>query len=158
MKIKPASKQDIPWIMEIENAPENRFFLWQGSYEEHCQEIDDPNHYLFVHYSDQEEKVGYSLSQFHQRTNNFELRRIAVKVKGHGFGRQAIQELLRFAFLDLKAQRVWLDVYPHNNVGIKLYKELGFIQEAHLRRSDYQRGEYYDQLVFGMLKEEYVPR
>lgn len=155
MKVIPASKNDIAWIIELENHPENNTFVWQGSYEEHLAEIEDPNHYLLIHLNEQDEPVGYSLNRFCERSRIFELRRIVIERKGQGYGRKAILSLLHFAFLELGVQRFWLDVYPHNHVGVSLYKSLGFIQEAHLRRSDYQRGEFFDQLIFSMLKEEY---
>lgn len=155
MKAIPATKKDIGWIMELESHPENKSFVWQGSYDDHLAEIKDPNHYLLIHQNEQDEPVGYSLSHFSERTNIFELRRIVIEKKGQGVGRKVVLSLLRFAFLELGAQRLWLDVYPHNHVGISLYRSLGFIQEAHLRRSDFQGGEYFDQLIFSMLKEEY---
>ena len=155
MKIRLATKDDIPWIIKLEHDPENKCFLWQGSFEEHLNEINDPNHHLFIHLNEAEEMVGYSLSCFYERTKIFEFRRIAMEVKGKGYGKKAIIDILNFAFTELHAQKLWLDVYPHNTVGIALYQSLGFVQEAHLRRSDYQRGEYFDQLIFSMLKEEY---
>ncbi|HZK09909.1 MAG TPA: GNAT family N-acetyltransferase [Clostridia bacterium] len=155
MKLIPAKVEDIPWIMMLEKAPENRNFVWQGSYEEHLFEINDPDSYLLIHLDKSDKNIGYSLNKFHKKSKNFEIRRIVVNNKGLGLGKKSMKALLDFGFNELGAQRIWLDVYPENEIGISLYKSLGFTQEAHLRRSDYQRGKYYDQLVFGLLKEEY---
>lgn len=158
MKCIPAKYEDIDWIMALENAPENREFIWQGSQEEHRLEIADPHTDLFIHENDEGLKVGYSLNRYHLRTKNFEIRRIVISEKGQGYGRRVMESLLAFGFLHRGAQRIWLDVYPHNQIGISLYRSLGFKQEAHLRRSDYQRGQYYDQLIFGLLREEYTQK
>ena len=155
MKLVPAKAQDIDWIMQLEEAPENRDFVWQGSYEEHLSEIDEENCYLFIHEDDEGNKLGYSLNRFNTRAKSLEIRRIVIDIKGCGHGKKAMQSLFDFGFLELGAQRIWLDVYPHNEVGISLYKSLGLTQEAHLRRSDFQCGKYCDQIIFGLLKEEY---
>lgn len=84
-----------------------------------------------------------------------ELRRIVMSTKRRGYGRRAIKEILKLAFYELGAQRVWLDTYPNNKVGIHLYKTLGFMEEGHLRRNDFHNGKYHDQVIFGMFKEEY---
>lgn len=154
MKLEKARPEDIDYIMELENHPDNRDFIWQGSYQEHLKELTEENTYLLIHKNLEGQALGYSLSKFNPRNKSFEVRRIVMEIKGLGYGRKSMQALMEFAFKELQAQRLWLDVYPHNEVGIALYKSLGFIQEGHLRRSDYQRGRYYDQLIFSILKED----
>lgn len=156
MKMTPATENDIAWILELENAPENRDFVWQGTEEEHLAEIQDPDSFLTIHRNEREQAVGYSLCRFYPDKKIMEIRRLVMKEKGQGYGRQAMKDLLRMAFVDKQAQRVWLDVYPYNTTGIALYESLGFQKEAHLRRSDYQRGQFLDQLIYGLLREEYL--
>ena len=155
MKLISAKASDIPWIRSLESLDENKNFVWQASYEDHLSEIDDPSSFLFVHINNHGEKVGFSLNVFNQRSCSFEIRRLVIDKKGQGYGKASMLTLLDFGFNELKAQRVWLDVYPDNEIGINLYRNLGFIQEGHLRRSDFHRGDYQDQLIFSMLIEEY---
>lgn len=62
MEISEAKECDIHQIIEIESRPDTRDFLWIGKYEEHLQEISDPNHRLLVfRYKNKSEIMGYAL-------------------------------------------------------------------------------------------------
>ncbi|GEN45529.1 GNAT family N-acetyltransferase [Alkalibacillus haloalkaliphilus] len=74
---------------------------------------------------------------------------------GKGFGTQAVKLALQYAFETLKLNRLQLEVYSHNPRAIQTYEKVGFTQEGILRQAIYYDGEYYDEIVMGMLKEEY---
>ncbi len=46
-------------------------------------------------------------------------------------------------------------VSEFNDASINLHEGLGFQTEGRLRRVIHTRGRYYDQLMFGLLSEEY---
>ena len=48
MDIVEADSSDIDSIIALEEHPENRDYLWVGTYEDHLAEIADPNHLLLV--------------------------------------------------------------------------------------------------------------
>jgi len=152
----PAKTEDIDIIMNLENANENKNFVWQGSYEEHMSEIDDPSYILAVFREKSDNRiVGYVLAGVEKRSDVFELRRIVVAEKGRGYGREAMSLLMDYGFNILHINRFWLDVYPDNFVGINLYKSLGMKHEGTLRQSYRSERGYLDQMIFSILKEEY---
>ena len=154
-----AQESDINMIMEIENHKDNRDFIWQGTYEQHLSEINDENHLLLKFEKSEDRGIaGYCLIGLDRHSERFELRRIAITEKGRGYGREAINELIRYAFEDLGMNKFWLDVYPDNKVGIALYESLGLKKEGVLRQNYKSERGYLDQVVYSMLRSEYIPK
>lgn len=152
-----AQSDDIDYIIGMEHQEENRHFIWQGTYEEHEQEIADFWHMLYlVKEKETLEEVGYFLAHIDDKSHRFELRRIAVSRKGQGYGEEIIRALMRVAFEEKDINRFWLDVYPTNGVGISLYERLGMKREGTLRQN-YRNDEgiYIDQIIYSILKEEW---
>lgn len=151
-----ATKNDINTIIEIEEDKENRDFIWLGTYEEHFNEIRDPNYLVFMFKErSSEEIVGYSLIGLDPKSNKFEIRRIAITKKGIGYGKESMKALIKYAFEETDTNRLWLDVYPDNTVGIKLYEGLGMHRDGVLRQNYRSERGYLDQVVYSILREEY---
>ncbi|MDO5037777.1 MAG: GNAT family protein [Tissierellia bacterium] len=159
MHLRPARPEDLDWIMDLERDPANNRFVWQGTRAQHLEEIEDPDYYLLVH-EDREtgQRVGYSLCHMDRAMDSFELRRIVSSVRGQAYGREAILLLMGLAFDQEGAHRFWLDVYPHNPVGIRLYEDLGMVREGRLRGSYKAQEGYWDQLIYSILEEEWEER
>lgn len=154
--ITEAGEEHLDTIIALESHPENRDYLWIGTYEEHAAEIDDPNHLLLIFKKKKDGViVGYALIRLDFKLNVFELRRIAISEKAAGFGREAMAALLRFAFEEMETNRFWLDVYPDNLVGIKLYESLGMHRDGVLRQNYKAERGYLDQIIYSMLRSEY---
>jgi len=77
---------------------------------------------------------------------------------GKGYGTEAVQLLLQFAFADLNLNRIYLHVFASNTRAIKVYEKSGFLREGTLRQAAYINDQYTDVLVMGILREEYVRR
>ncbi len=151
-----ATKNDINTIIEIEEHKENRDYIWIGTYEEHLNEISDPNHLLFMFKERSTgEIVGYCLIGLDFKSNKFEIRRIAIIKKGIGYGKESMKALIKHAFEETDTNRLWLDVYPDNTVGIKLYEGLGMHRDGVLRQNYRSERGYLDQVVYSILREEY---
>jgi len=74
---------------------------------------------------------------------------------GRGYGRDALQVLLRYAFTELNLHRVGLYVFDYNLRARHVYEKCGFIYEGALRRFIYRDGNYWDEHVMGILKSEW---
>jgi len=152
-----AEKENITAIMDIEQDEENRKFVWQGTYEEHFEEIGDTKSLLLtLNEKNTDALVGFMLAVVDKKSEVFELKRIVVSDKGRGYGKETLHAVMEYSFNTLHSNRFWLDVYPDNEVGINLYKSLGMKHEGTLRQA-YKRGDFYmDQMVFSILRGEYL--
>ncbi|WP_195571360.1 GNAT family N-acetyltransferase [Paenibacillus sp. 1001270B_150601_E10] len=75
---------------------------------------------------------------------------------GKGYGTEALQLLLRYAFLECNLHRLSLRVFSFNEKAIRLYTKIGFKQEGVTRQSIYRDGDWHDIIHMGMLQEEYL--
>jgi RimJ/RimL family protein N-acetyltransferase len=156
MIIKEATEKDIYTIIGLESHPDNRDYLWIGTYEEHVAEITDSNHLLLTFNKKSDDSIiGYALIRLDFKSEIFELRRIAISEKGQGYGKEAMKALLKYAFEETNTNRFWLDVYPDNVIGIKLYEKLGMHKDGVLRQNYKAKRGYLDQIIYSVLKNEY---
>ena len=82
----------------------------------------------------------------------------AAEDRGKGYGTQALQMLLRFAFAELNLFRVSAVVPEYNETAIALLKKFGFTQEVCRRKALERDGRRWDFYVFGLLKDEWQDR
>lgn len=73
-----------------------------------------------------------------------------------GYGAQALQLLLRFAFVELNLYRVTARVQEYNEAAIALLKKFGFTEEVRRRQALERDSRRWDLLVFGLLKDEWA--
>lgn len=74
---------------------------------------------------------------------------------GKGFGRQATNMCLKYAFEELNLYRVYLSVRADNEIALALYLKSGFVEEGTLRKSVFKNGERLDMKIMSILKEEF---
>ena len=72
-----------------------------------------------------------------------------------GYGTDAIDTLLKFAFHEMNLNRVWLHVFEFNERAMVCYQKCGFKEEGRLRQHYYQEGRYWDSVVMGILRDEF---
>jgi diamine N-acetyltransferase len=75
-----------------------------------------------------------------------------------GYGRDAINVLLEWAFGVQNLRRIWLETAAPNERAIRSYLACGFVEEGRLRQHDYFHGEYVDVVVMGLLRSEWEAR
>jgi RimJ/RimL family protein N-acetyltransferase len=83
---------------------------------------------------------------------------IAIGDKAHwsrGYGTDAMLTMLRFGFDEMNLHRIDLTVDADNARAIACYTKCGFVEEGRAREHRYVRGAYVDQLVMGILREEF---
>ncbi len=77
---------------------------------------------------------------------------------GKGYGYEAMQLVLRFAFDELNLHRVQLTVFCYNERAIALYEKLGFQREG-IHREHLQRdGKRHNMYLYGLLRSEWENR
>lgn len=75
--------------------------------------------------------------------------------RGKGYGTEAINWALDWAFRNANMRRVSLTCYGHNAGAERLYKKLGFLEEGRRRKKMYFDMKWYDEVLMGMLREEW---
>jgi len=75
---------------------------------------------------------------------------------GQGYGTDAIRAMLGWAFGYLNLNRISLTVYEYNERAIRCYEKSGFRHEGGMRQARYLDGMYYDELVMGILRAEFL--
>jgi UDP-4-amino-4,6-dideoxy-N-acetyl-beta-L-altrosamine N-acetyltransferase len=79
----------------------------------------------------------------------------APQMLKHGYGREAIELVVKYAFDHLNLRRLACTALANNIAVVRLYERLGFRQEGILREYIYKDGRYIDVILFAMLHDEY---
>ena len=77
---------------------------------------------------------------------------------GRGYGTDAMIAFLDYLFNELGLHRVYTHVQSYNTRSLRLHEKCGFTQEGVLRHHSFTRGEYYDDLMMGILCNEFNQR
>lgn len=72
-----------------------------------------------------------------------------------GFGKEAVCLLLQYGFMQLKLNKIYLQIICNNSAGISLYKEVGFAEEGRLREDYFRDGNYYDIIQMSILESDF---
>lgn len=76
--------------------------------------------------------------------------------RGLGYGRDAMQIALDFAFNELNLHHVCLTVFSYNDQALSLYEGLGFTREGVYREHLERDGRRYDMYLYGLLRPEWT--
>ena len=74
---------------------------------------------------------------------------------GQGFGTQTIRLVQEFAFNSLKLHRLSVRVVSCNHRAIRAYEKCGFVVEGREREGAFVDGEWFDDVMMGILDREY---
>lgn len=78
-------------------------------------------------------------------------------IRGKGYGIDSVMATMRYAFEELNLERLDGSMIEYNERSIAFYcDKLGWIKEGRRRKYYYRRGKYWDQIVVGITKENYV--
>jgi RimJ/RimL family protein N-acetyltransferase len=75
--------------------------------------------------------------------------------QGHGYGTEAVLLLLGYLFSERHKHRVSATCDARNTASARLLERVGMQREGHLRESTWAKGEWTDDLLFGMLDREW---
>lgn len=75
---------------------------------------------------------------------------------GKGYGEDAVKTILEYAFMKIDIYRVALQVYEYNERAVKCYLKCGFRCEGRIRQSACIDGKFYDEIIMGVLKSDFI--
>lgn len=73
-----------------------------------------------------------------------------------GYGTDAMNLILRYAFMEVNLTRVTLTVFEYNPRAIRSYEKAGFQHEGRLRKLLHRDGKRFDELFMGILRDEWM--
>jgi len=81
-----------------------------------------------------------------------------IQAQGTGMAYQATIEILKYAFIELKLDKVYLYVLEENTKANKFYQKCGFALEGRSREYVNIRGQNKDIIWYGITKKEFMER
>ena len=155
MQLREATPKDVPFICALEQRREYYGLVGSWTEEEHLRYLADPEvRYLIADVAG--ELAGFSiLFGITSPHKSVELKRIVVGTPGKGVGREMLRLIIRKAFDEYGAHRLWLDVFEHNARAQRAYAAVGFKREGVLREAVYSDGEYHSLILMSILEQEY---
>jgi RimJ/RimL family protein N-acetyltransferase len=75
---------------------------------------------------------------------------------GKGYGQEAMNILLRYAFTELNLHRISLTVFEYNQRAIRMYEKIGFKIEGINREYHYREGRHWNLVSMGILRDEWL--
>jgi RimJ/RimL family protein N-acetyltransferase len=111
-----------------------------------------------IHVTGETEPVGViSLMGISEANASAELSVIVGRPddRHHGYGAEAIERIVRYAFDDLDLNRVGLSVFEFNEPAISTYEKLGFRHEGRFRRAVRRADAFHDAILMSVLRDEW---
>ncbi len=147
-------------LMETGPARPMSAAIVKKQYEKLEKQIEeDKNLYHFMIRARSDDRlIGKAVIQWIEWTNGNGMLRLGIGAaddRRKGYGTQALQMLLRFAFAELNLYRVTAIVAEYNEGAIALLHKFGFVQEVCRRKSLERDGRRWDLYIFGLLNEEW---
>ena len=83
---------------------------------------------------------------------------IVAEYQGQGYGSEAINWVLEWAFNMAGMHRVAIRAFEYNDGAVRLYEKLGFKLEGRSREALWFNGRFWDDVQYGMLEQEWRAR
>ena len=73
---------------------------------------------------------------------------------GKGYASEALKRMIEYCFVELDMGRLEADVDPDNRGSLVLLERNGFEREGYFRKRWFIRGQWYDSVMFGLLRPD----
>lgn len=73
-----------------------------------------------------------------------------------GYAEDAVRLILKYGFMERRFRKCCSACAGYNTASAELHRKLGFVQEGRLRQDSFYNGDYHDEIVFGLLLDEYL--
>lgn len=77
---------------------------------------------------------------------------------GHGYATEAVGTLFRLGFEDMGLHRIAARCDARNTASARVLERAGLRREAHLVENEFIKGEWSDELIYGILRREWEAR
>ena len=99
---------------------------------------------------------GINLNSIDEKNGTFSVgMQIDRDHRGKGYGTAAMEIVLRYAFYERRLNKYYGSVLESNIASATMLKKLGCVEEGRRRQMVYSQGRYYDEILFGLTREEF---
>lgn len=156
LTIRPATRDDIDFVMRVERLPGYPERVGTYSVQEHQSRMADPSCKYLIGVCGAK-PVGFVVLRPDDGMGNVVIRRVAVERSGSGMGSAFMQRICADVFSDPTIGRLILDVLPSNTIARRVYTKLGFIEEGLMRSAlRYPDGRRADLLLMALLRDDWL--
>jgi RimJ/RimL family protein N-acetyltransferase len=121
---------------------------------------DDPHNIMFLVRTNEDGRIiGFANLDYISWQHGDSFMGIGIGDKscwGMGYGKEAMNILLRYTFTELNLHRLSLTVFEYNRRAIRLYEKCGFKIEGINRDYHFREGRRWDLVSMGILREEWL--
>lgn len=169
VNLRTVERDDVDFVHEHKNTPEvHRSFIWP--YPENREEVeefllegqDDGDVKLMMTVADADgdpERVGAIGLGVDERPAKGDLGIwVAPEYWGEGYGTEASERLVEYAFDERNLHRVTARALETNTGSQRIWEKLGFEHEGVERDAEFMDGEYQDMHLYGVLESEWRER
>lgn len=82
---------------------------------------------------------------------------LAANAQGKGYGSESLHATIAFCFEQLDYRKLTATVTAGNEASCRTLLSAGFVQEGTIRQNFFLDGQWQDDWLFGLLKQEYRP-
>jgi len=75
--------------------------------------------------------------------------------QGKSYGTQVIHCLIEYGFARLELEKIEASVFVGNQASRRIFEKNGFLLEGTIRNAVHKRGQYLDEWLFGITRDEY---
>jgi RimJ/RimL family protein N-acetyltransferase len=118
----------------------------------------ETDNFRFVVENNQREVVGdITVNNCNPRNGTFSWGlNTKMEHRRKGYASEALKLVMRYYFRELRYQKVTVHIYSFNEPSVKLHESLGFQLEGRIRRAVFTNDQYFDELIYGLTKEEFA--
>ena len=99
---------------------------------------------------------GINLNSIDEKNGTFSIGlQIDRDHRGKGYGTAAMKILICYAFNERRLNKYYGSVLDGNIASATMLKKLGCIEEGRRRQMVYTNGKYYDEILYGLTKNEF---
>lgn len=170
IRLRPMHVDDVKlWLEEERSDSEAVRFLNAGMTLPQSEHDADEFAKRYAEFNNRDERImfsietldaeligGINIHSMDRKNGTFETgSRIYRAYRGQGYGFETKLLVLRYAFHEMRFQKYNVRCVDSNQPMIHHAEWLGCQREGRIRRHIYMDGEYHDELIFGLTREEF---
>ena len=120
--------------------------------------VEDKGRVAFAIETLAQEYVGFAtIHSMDERHGKFGFSMIVDRpYRKRGYAEDTVRLILKYGFMERRFRKCCSACAGYNTASAELHRKLGFVEEGRLRKESFYNGAYHDELLFGLLLDEYL--